>query len=302
MDQAPRMNHILEPKRFGVVPTLPNAEKLYKHWKRTFTNYLRDTAPTPLPETETEQTLLKQKQMSALINCISADVFEIIGDIENYDDAIDALDAAYLKPLNVVYNRHLLITCKQDPSQTVDAYFQELSCLAKACSFQPVLTAQQNMEQYVRDAFISGIGSSTIRQHLLENRELKLPDAFQQARALEQAQKQYETYESRFSAPLCDVEPPVFAQPRSANNQNGAMPPPVANSHRVDAPVAATSVTRGNKKGKCYFCGGHIHPARHLCPAVNDECGKCKKIGHWAKVCRSKNIAGIYSDSSPSLA
>ena len=71
--------------------------------------------------------------------------------------------------------------------QSIDAYMQELGKLSKCCKFDAV-TATQNKEQYMRDAFIHGIN--------LENRELSLTDAYQQARALEQAQQQSASYES----------------------------------------------------------------------------------------------------------
>ena len=48
----------------------------------------------------------------------------------------------------------------------------------------------------MRDAFINGISSAYIRQKLLEYRKLSLADVFQQARALEQAQKQFASYDS----------------------------------------------------------------------------------------------------------
>jgi len=36
----------------------------------------------------------------------------------------------------------------------------------------------------------------------------------------------------------------------------------------------------------CQFCGFPRHD-RAICPARNAECGKCRKPGHWARVCRS---------------
>lgn len=39
------MDRLLRPERFETEPTAPNAEKLYKHWKMTFMNYLEATTP-----------------------------------------------------------------------------------------------------------------------------------------------------------------------------------------------------------------------------------------------------------------
>jgi hypothetical protein len=34
------------------------------------------------------------------------------------------------------------------------------------------------------------------------------------------------------------------------------------------------------------FCGGQPH-SRDQCPARDQECNKCNKVGHWGKVCLS---------------
>ena len=61
-----------------------------------------------------------------------------------------------------------------------------LGKLAQGCKFEAV-DVNQNKEQYMRDAVINGISSTYIRQRLLENWELSLADAYQQARALKRA-------------------------------------------------------------------------------------------------------------------
>ncbi|KAK3890569.1 hypothetical protein Pcinc_005490 [Petrolisthes cinctipes] len=45
-------------------------------------------------------------------------------------------------------------------------------------------------------------------------------------------------------------------------------------------------------EGNCLYCGGMKH-AKLVCPAKNRRCHKCKKLGHYGKVCRSK-----FSESS----
>ena len=127
-----------------------------------------------------------RKKYQALTNGVSANVFDLISDAEDFEAAMQKLDNAFIKPENIIYNRHLMITCKQEHMQSVDAYMQELGKLSKCCKFEAV-TVTQNKEQYIRDAFIHGINSVHIRQRLLENRELSLTDAYQQAMALEQA-------------------------------------------------------------------------------------------------------------------
>ena len=233
---------------------------------------------------------LNHKKFFALINNISADVFEIVSDTENFDVAIQALDNAYIKPTNIVYNRHQLITCKQELMQSIDTFMQELEHLAKPCNFQAI-TAEESKQQYIRDAFINGINSAYICQRLLESSTLSLEDTYRQARTLEQAKKQSVSYDNGIVAQI-DKEDITDQQQLIA-----ALAPKKINKD--------SNPNKNNKeiKENCYFCGNYRHP-RADCPAREAKCRKCKKEGHWAKVCISQISAGITNSDSlfPNLA
>ena len=212
------MDRLLRPKIFETEPSAVNAEKLYRHWKVTFENYLDTNITAVTPGTEGDGTSLaaertaradnNRKKRHALFNNVSSDIFELIEHSVDYDAAIAVLDATYIRPTSVVYSRHKLITSKQE-SQSMDSLKQNLERTAKSCNFQAV-TAEQNRNQYIRDAFINGLSSSHIRQRLLENiGDLSLEDAFTQARALEQAQSQSNAYENN----------EVAAMPESTQHQ-----------------------------------------------------------------------------------
>ena len=42
------------------------------------------------------------------------------------------------------------------------------------------------------------------------------------------------------------------------------------------------------KNNKCGFCGQQNWSLSHKCPAKTIECNNCHKMGHFARVCRSK--------------
>ena len=106
------------------------------------------------------------------------------------------LENLYVKTPNEIFSRHLLTIARQTPGQSLNDFVQKLQGLGKDCSFRPV-TAQVYREEMVRDAFINGIISSSIRQRLLENRELTLRDAVTQANTLELAQQNSLAYDVR---------------------------------------------------------------------------------------------------------
>lgn len=130
------------------------------------------------------------------------------------------------------------------------------------------VTASEYRDEAIRDAFISGLTFNNIRQRLLENKTLDLQTAFDQARALDIAQKNSEFYQ--------------FAiMPTTAATSF----PYIANTTAKETIQRRTQST--NHTSKCFFCGYNSHP-RFKCPAREAIYGNCQKKGHYQKVCKSR--------------
>ena len=112
-----------------------------------------------------------------------------------YPEAIQTLEILYAKPSNIIFARHLLMTCKQQQAQSLDDYLQKLKKLAKDCNYRSV-SADVCRSEAIRDAFISGLLSTSIRSRLLDTRdESKTLEAiFNQARCFDTAQKSTKSY------------------------------------------------------------------------------------------------------------
>ena len=46
----------------------------------------------------------------------------------------------------------------------------------------------------------------------------------------------------------------------------------------------------------CRYCGSKRHSGGEQCPARERKCNKCNKFGHYAKVCRTKNVKLVDDD------
>lgn len=177
------MDRIFRPERFDTDPTCPDAAKQWNHWRRTFLTFLSSIEH------------MQPNKLDTLITCISASVYESIADCETYESAMSILESLYVRPTNEIFARYRLFTCKQDSGQNLDQFLQKLKSLAKDCNFRSV-TAEQNRNDAIRDAFINGIESNHIRQRLLEHTTLDLAKAFDTARSLEMAEHQSLLYRS----------------------------------------------------------------------------------------------------------
>ena len=88
-------------------------------------------------------------------------MYTFVADTRSYDEARKASNNAYHKLKNVIFTRHLLMTRTQKETETIDEYVHALNQLARDCQFQE-MRANEYKDDLSRDAFINGIGSSTI--------------------------------------------------------------------------------------------------------------------------------------------
>ena len=176
------MDKLLKPSKLAIDPNGTSAAKEWKHWVRTFRSYVsRFAAVSSNEEADAEK-------LAALINCATPEVFEYIDDCETYVEAEALLQKLYVKQPNEIFARYTLRIAKQNPNQSLADFRCTLNKLAKDCNFRDV-TAAQNRDEMIRDAFINGISSPEIRQRLLEHKVLSMDDAYNQAVTLDDAKK-----------------------------------------------------------------------------------------------------------------
>ena len=84
------MDSVLRPQVLNLEPSSQDATKTWKHWHRTFTNFLEavEVANENAPN-----------KLNTLINYVSADVYDYIEDASTYEEAITILQGLYVSPL-----------------------------------------------------------------------------------------------------------------------------------------------------------------------------------------------------------
>ena len=262
------LNDLLKPFRFETDPNSPKGAKHLRHWLKIFTEFLeRCEAAAGAEEARAPN------RLQLLYAYVSADVFEYIEDCETYDAAITKLKSIYIKTPNIIFARHKLATRKQQSGETLEEFYQSLHLLSKDCQLRDV-TAEAYRNELVRDAFINGIYSHSIRQRLLENNELTVAQAFDKARSLRTAQEHSEAYltSADFSA-------------AAASHPSNSSPTPDRSTQQLMTVQSSQSSAASSRL--CYFCGLAFHH-RDRCPAKEVFCHTCGKKGHFSKVCRSR--------------
>ena len=208
-------------------------------------------------------------KLSVLANYVSPSIFQHIEDCTDYGAAVGILQALFVKPQNEIFARHILATIYQQPHETLDECLQALKTLSKGCNFRSV-TGSKYREESIRDAFITGLQSPSIPQRLLENNTQDLKAIFDQARSLELAVRNSESYSN----------PP--------SSVNAAVPLAATVDQEQTDPGTLAAV--GSNASTCFFCENSNHP-RSKCPACDAVYSNCQKKGHFAKVCRGRKIS-----------
>ena len=274
------MDKVLRPEKLDVDINTPDAAAQYKFWERTLHNLIN----TSFKEKSEEE------KLSVLTQYLTYKSFPIVEDASTYTEAITLLQQQFVKKKNEIFARYLLYTRKQKSEEDIDEYMSQLKMLSKDCNYKQV-SAQQHLEESLRDSFITGLKSQTIRQRLLEE-TVSLQQAWEKARSVETAQLNADSYNS--PGYTASVTPSYNNHPdyRRKNDVE-----PRDRSEGLSNVSAASPV-------KCWNCGRPRHTSRQECPAYDKPCFKCGKKGHFSKLCRNggppkrfTNAAVVHVDS-----
>ena len=250
------MDKFLRPHTLDIDPESPTAADEWEMWLANFKEFFKAIDST-----------LKPDKLVLLRAHVSSSIYKLIKASTTFEDAEEILKVRFIKPKSDIYARHKLFATRQQPGESLSQFLDQLKSLSLDCNFKAT-TAEIIREEAIRDAFINGMSSSIIRQRLLEYMTLDLTTAVVQARAMEMAQIQSNSY----------GQSPSTSFPTAAiKDADGA-----AKKETDEVAAKISSIP----SRKCFFCGGPVHP-RIECRARNATCNKCSKIGHFAKVCRS---------------
>ena len=159
--------YVPSPKDLVADPTAADGSRAFKYWLRTIKDHLATLAECRRDgDPEINKTRVAR-------SFLSPEMYAGVEELDDYEAIVAALRQLYIKRKNNDYARHLLVSRKQESTEQVSEHLLALRLFANDCSFEDV-TAVVYREELIRDSFINGLSSASIRQRLLEKEEITL--------------------------------------------------------------------------------------------------------------------------------
>lgn len=228
-------------------------------------------------------------QVSTLIYAMGEEAEDILASFElneadrsKYDNVKKSFEDHFVKRHNPIFERARFNQRMQQQGETVDSFVTALHSLAEHCDYGPL------REQMIRDRLVVGLLDANLAEKLQLEPDLKLADAVARARNSETVKSQQSTVRGSPTLPVSThaavTVDAIHVRPRRGRT---------GQFHRRTTDASATRSVQqqsgsASSSRKCTWCGNAQHP-RDRCPARKARCRKCKKMGHFAAVCRSIN-------------
>ena len=203
------------------------------------------------------------KQVKALTLCFSRETLTIVDNLGltaqqrgSVEATIAAIQSYVEGQINETVERRNFCRRVQQQGESFDDFLVSLRELAKTFHFCSEGCTQKN----IRDQIIEGLCDGDTVEDLLQDKDLSLEKAITKCRGQEAAKKQ--------RAEIVGGTPPISAIRRARPEE------------RSQAPL-----------GVCPGCGApHHQGGRKQCPTYALTCHSCQKVGHFAKVCRGRQM------------
>ncbi|UYV62687.1 K02A2.6-like [Cordylochernes scorpioides] len=213
----------------------------------------------------------ENEQVNALIYIMGDKAEEILilfnlseAQINDYKLVVSKFQGYFIGKRNVIYERAKFNRRSQGETEPVEEFITNLYVLAENCSYGIL------KEDMIRDRLVVGVKNFNLSEKSQLESELTLEKAIQIVRQSENRKggrngtifqktrmKGTKTYNSNFPK----------------NHQGWS----------------------SNEKRKCFRCGYYQGHSKEQCPAKDAICNKCRKKGHFAKVCHTKTIQEVSS-------
>ncbi|UYV60784.1 hypothetical protein LAZ67_1002292 [Cordylochernes scorpioides] len=241
-------------------------------WIRRFERFRQASGLINNPENE---------QVNMLVYCMGDNADDILlsckiasDQLENYNKVIECFESHFIPRRNIIYERARFDQRCQQEGEKVNEFITALHSLAEHCNFGML------HDELIRDRIVVGVRDRALSERMQLDTDLTLVKATLMAKQLESVKEQQSSLYQQDSI-----------------DQIKKMPNHIKETKRHEPKIRQFKSNQlGGSSHGCTRCGNSNNHDWKNCPAMNSYCSKCKKKGHYAKVCRSEAINEIKSE------
>ena len=192
----------------------------------------------------------------------------------NLPELLTFFKKTFLPVRNVFHSRAQFFNMKQDDNETSDEYWKRLVDFKRNPDFNKITA-----EEIITYKFATTIKNKRTRDKFIKG-PLKI-------------QLVLETIElDNYNRKYGDKKPKIKkARKDSTSSSTSSELMGHTNQTRKRKPQFNEKKKFSNRS--CRFCGKPNWSLEHVCPARKAQCKNCRKMGHFAKVCKSKTVSRV---------
>ena len=180
----------------------------------------------------------------------------------------------FLPARNVFHSRAQFFNMKQEENETLDEYWKRLVDIERKCDFNNVTP-----EEIITYKFAATIKDKRARDKFVKG-PLKLQLVLETI--------ELDNYNRKYGDKI-----PKIKKAKRESTSSSTSSEQVGHTNQLRKRKTHFNEKRKISNKNCRFCGKPNWSMEHVCPARRSQCNNCKKMGHFAKVCKSKTVSRI---------
>ena len=180
----------------------------------------------------------------------------------------------FLPARNVFHSRAQFFNMRQEENETLDEHWKRLVDIERKCDFNNVTP-----EEIITYKF-----AATIKDKRARDKFMKGPLKIQ----LVLETIELDNYNRKYGG-----KKPKIKNAKRDSTSSSTSSEQVGHTNQLRRRKTHFNEKRKISNKNCRFCGKPNWSMGHVCPARRSQCNNCKKMGHFAKVCKSKTVSRI---------
>ena len=247
-----------------------NVAENFRRFKQSFEIYLLASDKDSKEE---------KVKVALLLNLMGEEGLEVYNTLKlteeqkrNHKEILNELEKFMSPKKNIVYERFLFYSRKQEENELFDHFLTDLKKLSKTCEFGD----SDIVDSMIRDRVVLGIRSRELQERLLHVDNLNLNKAIELCRSNEVTKAHVKEVQGEQESRIDVVKSKMGHKGEEKTKEN------------YRKTESGYKLGLDTKLIECKNCGNR-HEYRK-CPAYGRRCNKCKRFGHFEKVCRKQYV------------